>query len=140
VHERPDADETMSSSSSLWHVWYREYETRWDPKVQAILDRFPDRADVIREHLKPTLVPLPAAVERFEVASEADVQWLTGALRDERRKWFCRPQRAPGSCPTRFLSRCFVHRSRAEPEFQQAIRGACMRVFGPRRVNEVLLT
>jgi hypothetical protein len=59
VNERPDADETMSSSSSLWHVWYREYETRWDAKVQAILDRFPDRADVIREHLKPTLVPLP---------------------------------------------------------------------------------
>jgi hypothetical protein len=101
VNERPDADETMSSSSSLWHVWYREYETRWDAKVQAILDRFPDRADVIREHLKPTLVPLPAAVERFEVALEADVQWLTGALRDERRKWFCRRYRSSRQVPAR---------------------------------------
>jgi hypothetical protein len=141
VHDRPDADETMSSSSSLWHVWYREYETRWNAKVQPILDRFPDRAALIREHLKPTLVPLPAAVERLQVASEDDAKWLIGALRDERRKWFVADIAARVRCLPDALFEPLLRASVEElsPSFNRRFVEPCMRVFGPRRVNEYLL-
>jgi hypothetical protein len=82
LKDRAHGDETTGESTP-WHDWYREYESRWTAKMQPVLDRFPDRADVIREHLKPTLVPLPVAVDRLQAASEVDVQWLVGALRDE---------------------------------------------------------
>src|SRR4051812_32721692 len=78
----------MSDASTRWDGWYREYETRWTAALQTIIGRRPESADVIRQHLKPSLVPLPAAVERFQAASEPDVRWLAAALRDEPRKWF----------------------------------------------------
>ena len=140
MNERPGADESISSPS-LWHVWYREYETRWNAKVQPILDRFPERADVIREHLKPTLVPLPAAVERLQVASEDDVQWLIGALRDGRRKWFVADIVARVTSLPHALFEPLLRASVEElsPSFNRRFVEPCMRAFGPRRVNEYLL-
>jgi len=141
LQDRPAADETVSATSSPWHEWYREYETRWTAKVQPILDRFPDRADVIRKHLKPTLVPLPAAVERLQAASESDVQWLIGAFRDERRTWFvddiaARARFLPGALFEPML-RASVEE--VNPSFNRRFVEPCMRVFGPRRVNQYLL-
>jgi hypothetical protein len=141
VKHQSDADETISDASSPWHDWYREYEAQWNAKLQPMLDKWPAHADAIRKYSRPTFVPAPAVVERFQAALEGDVKWLIGALRDERRKWFVADvAKAAGFLPNA-LFEPMLRASVEEPDksFNRRFIKPCLRVYGLRRVNEYFM-
>jgi hypothetical protein len=137
----PEVNETRTAASNRWEGWYREYDAELTAKMQPILDRFPGKIDMIRRVLRPRLDPSPAAVERFQGALAGEVEWLVETLGDERRKWFVADLAARTQLMPNDLFEPMLRASveEVDPSFNRRFVDPCMRVFGPRRVNEYLL-
>jgi hypothetical protein len=149
VNGQPDPDKTHSQGSNGWDDWWREYETlvaaeeqrRWD-RLQPLRDRFPAQAHLLFTSVKPSFDPTPAAVARLQEASRNDLDWLRKALTDERRKWFVadvakRAELLPDEICEPMLDAAV---DELDGSFSRGFVDPCTRVFGPRRVNEYLLS
>jgi len=92
--------------------------------------------------IKPNTKPSAWAVERLEHAAEADLRWLSQALRDDARKWFVAntASAARSFSDALFEPMLLAGIEEVAPELNRRFVGPCMRVFGPQRVNEYLLS
>jgi hypothetical protein len=140
IGDRPSHASSLGTSGQ-WDEWYREYRARRVERLQPALKRFPERTGEIERFFKPSIKPVPQAIERFEAATGDDVQWLTAALRDDARKWFVADAAAAATVIPEDLCTPMLDAAVEEidPSFDRRFVEPCVRVFGARRVNEYLL-
>jgi hypothetical protein len=126
---------------ACWNDWYAEFDSAWTTQCQA---QFGGRVrmEKFRKLIKPSMEASAAAVERIEHATDADVHWLSKALRDDHRKWFvANTARDARSLPEAlFEPMLLAGIEEVHPDFNRRFIEPCLHPFGHRRVNEYLLS
>jgi hypothetical protein len=84
---------------------------------------------------------IPTSARRAFAQSEADdIEWLSDALRHEKRKWFVAAVANEARVPEPLFEPMLdAGIDEVDPSFNRSFIEPCMDTFGPRRVNEYLL-
>jgi len=127
----------------VWENWFSDYAARTRPELEAFFEKHPEAMKHLTVWITTRPEVPPVAVEYYLRGNPDDLEWLSSALRDNRKRWFvANLALRAGTVPEPLFEPMLMAAVHArEPSFGPRFFVApCSRVFGSGRVIEYLVS